>query len=91
MSTDASTHAGDETTTADDFEELRDYLRTLREEAIRKVESGRVYDAENERIRIKWIRIAKDVLAEERKTVEAQRLSELTEEVERLKEANGIE
>jgi hypothetical protein len=85
MSTDASTHATD-TGAVDQYEQLIQTLDTLENEALRKVESGRVYEPENERVRIKWIRIAKDVIAEKRKTIEARDLADLSERVDALED-----
>lgn len=45
-----------------------------------------MYDAENERVRIKWIRIAKDVAAEKRKVVNDRTLEELAERVEAIEQ-----
>lgn len=54
MSSDAS--AGATEPTPDDYQAMLDTLDVAIEEARRKVENGRVYDAENEKVRIKWIR-----------------------------------
>lgn len=70
-----------------EYDELIDVLDTLLDEALRKVESGRVYDAENERVRIKWIRIVKDIVAEKRKVENDRTLEELSERIEALEEA----
>jgi hypothetical protein len=69
---------------AESYDDLLATLDVLEAEALRKVESGRVYDAENERVRIKWIRIAKDIVAEKRKVKTERDLEELTERVEKL-------
>ena len=90
MSAPASTHAGDLPTTADDYEALLDTLEVLEAEALRKVESGRVYDAENEKVRIKWIRICKDVIDVKRKVMADRDLAELTERVEALEAAEAV-
>jgi len=92
MSGDASAHARDATDAGaagtdqevESYDDLLATLDVLETEALRKVESGRVYDAENERVRIKWIRIAKDVVAEKRKVMADRDLEELTERVEQL-------
>jgi len=70
-----------------EYDELIDVLDTLLDEALRKVESGRVYDAENERVRIKWIRIVKDIVAEKRKVENDRTLEELSERIEELEAA----
>jgi len=81
----ASAHARDDVD-ADGYDDLLATLDMLETEALRKVESGRVYDAENERVRIKWIRIAKDVVAEKRKVMADRDLQELSERIEELEE-----
>jgi hypothetical protein len=83
---DASALAREEPAGVETPEELDDVLEKLLEEPVRKVESGRVYDPENQRVRIKWIRIAKDVVAEKRKVVEARHLEDLTARVEAIEE-----
>jgi hypothetical protein len=89
MSGDASAQAREEPTGVGTLEELDDVLETLLDEAVRKVEQGRVYDAENERVRIKWIRIAKDVVAEKRKVAEARHLEDLAARVEAIEECQN--
>lgn len=73
-----------------DYTDLLSTLDVLEKEALRKVESGRVYDAEAERVRIKWIRVTKDVVAEKRKTSEARDLEVLSERLERLERDRGV-
>lgn len=72
----------------DSYDDLLATLDVLEKEALRKIESGRVYDATNERVRIKWIRIAKDIIAEKRKVKTERDLEELADRVEAL-EADG--
>ena len=95
MPADAGARVGDDTDASatdlvSDYDDLLATLDVLEKEALRKVESGRVYDPENERVRIKWIRIAKDVVAEKRKVAAERDLEELAQEVERLKELEGF-
>jgi len=95
MTSDASAqaHDGDDDAGDQEVESYDDLLATLdvlEQEALRKVESGRVYDAENERVRIKWIRIAKDIVAEKRKVKTERDLEELTERVEELENVQGV-
>lgn len=96
MSNDASTHPPDTTPDADTdaaagYDDLLATLDVLEKEALRKVESGRVYDPSNEKVRIKWIRIAKDVVAEKRKVKTERDLAELSERLDRLEEsADGL-
>lgn len=84
MSTDLADAGRSDHDAADDYAELLDVLDTLLDEALRKVEQGRVYDAENERVRVAWIRITKGIIAEERKVTKERDLAELTERVEEL-------
>ena len=87
MSGDASAGARD-----DDASEWAGMLATLDtaiDEATRKVESGRVRDAENEAVRIKWIR-ALAYLVSVRRQVQADRdLEDLADRLERLEDAQG--
>jgi len=89
MTTDASAHAREEDGVGS-YDDLLATLDMLENEALRKVESGRVYDAENERVRIKWIRITKDVIAEKRKVMADRDLQELAERIEAIEEARGL-
>jgi len=85
--TDASAQAREDDGDLEDYDDLLATLDVLEEEALRKVKQGRVYDAENERVRIKWIRIVKDVVAEKRKVMSDRDLQELSERLERLEAA----
>ena len=67
-----------------DYDEMLATLDTLLDEAMDKVESGRVYDAENERVRIKWIRIACTVIDTHRKVRADRELDELADRLDRL-------
>jgi len=69
----------------EEYDEMLEVLDTLLDEALRKVEEGRVYDAANERVRIKWIRIAKEVVAEKRKVKSERDLEMVQREMEALK------
>jgi len=86
--------AGSDSPSVDEIgESYDDFLATLdvlEQEALRKVESGRVYDQASERVRIKWIRIVKDIVAEKRKVTVDRDLEELGAEVDRLKEKQGV-
>jgi hypothetical protein len=85
MSTDASagTREGDE---PDDYDEMLATLDVAIEEAKRKVESGRVYDADNEKVRIKWIRALAYAVNVRRQVTTDRDLEELTERVEELEQ-----
>lgn len=68
-----------------DHEQMLAVLDAAIDEAHRKVESGRVYDVENEKVRIKWIRALAYAINVRRQIVVDRDLEELREEVEELK------
>lgn len=80
---DASTGASVDTT---DYGDMLDTLDVAIEEARRKIESGRVYDAENEKVRIKWIRALAYSVNVRRQVANDRDLQELAEEIEKLKQ-----
>jgi len=86
---DASTGAGADTDAPNDYDALAATLDTAIEEARRKVESGRVYDAENEKVRIKWIRALAYAVNVRRQVTNDRDLAELTERVEALEAEEG--
>ena len=88
MSGDASAGArGDEEPgRLEDYEAMLDDLDVVIEEARRKVESGRVYDAENEKVRIKWIRALAYAVNVRRQVTTDRDLEELGEKVDQLLE-----
>jgi hypothetical protein len=77
---------------SEDVEEPSDHQRMLEtldvaiEEAREKVESGRVYNAENEKVRIKWIRALAYAINVRRQVVVDRDLEELTERIEEIEE-----
>lgn len=89
MSTDASAPArSDDGLAAEkisDYDEMLDSLDAAIAEAQRKVESGRVYDVENEKVRIKWIRALAYSVNVRRQVTNDRDLTELAEEVDELK------
>jgi hypothetical protein len=89
MTGDASTGAGDDDGASVATTDYGDMLATLDaaiEEAQRKVESGRVYDAENEKVRIKWIRALAYTVNVRRQVANDRDLEELADEIEQLKQ-----
>ncbi len=56
------------------------------QEAKRKVESGRVYDAENEKVRIRWIKALGYLANSYRQPIKDKDLEDLTERIEKLEE-----
>ena len=89
MTGDASTGAGNDdtaTVTTTDYGEMLDTLDAAIAEAQRKVENGRVYDAENEKVRIKWIRALAYTVNVRRQVANDRDLEELADEIEKLKQ-----
>ena len=94
MSGDASAGASptaDEpaTATTTDYSSMLNSLDTAIAEAERKVENGRVYDPENEKVRIKWIRALAYAINVRRQVAADRDLEELAERLERLEAENG--
>lgn len=54
-------------------------------EAHRKVENGRVYDAENEKVRIKWVRVLAYAVGQYRQLKRDEELDAMKRELEELK------
>lgn len=67
-----------------DYEQMLEQLDVAIEEALRKVEQGRVYDVENEKVRIKWIRALAYTVNVRRQVTQDRDLEELTERLEQL-------
>ncbi|WP_246279831.1 hypothetical protein [Natronomonas salina] len=88
MSGNASAGAGgdEEPRRLEDYEAMLDDLDVAIEEARRKVESGRVYDPENEKVRIKWIRALAYSVNVRRQVTTDRDLEELGEKVDQLLE-----
>lgn len=87
---DADTASTDAKETTDEtlanYEEMLDTLDVAIDEAARKVESGRVYEPENERVRIKWIRALCYAVDIRRKVQSEKDLEELADRVEELEQ-----
>jgi len=69
------------------LEELEDPINTAIDETVRKIESGRIYDAENESVRIKRKRALGYLIRTKLKVLEARELEELEERLAALEEA----
>ena len=76
---------------SDDYDAMLAHLDTAIEEAREKIESGRVYNPENEKVRIKWIRAIAYAINVRRQVTVDRDLEDLAEEVDRLKEQGGVE
>lgn len=66
--------------------EIQDLLEDGIREAHRKVKEGRVYDAENEKVRIKWIRALAYAANVHRQIQNDRDLEELSERLDQLEE-----
>lgn len=75
----------------DDYGDMLDTLDVAIDEAQRKIESGRVYDVNNERTRIKWVRALAYCINVRRQVATDRDLEELAEEIRELKKAQGID
>lgn len=69
-----------------DRDAMLETLDTAIAEAREKVESGRVYDAQNEKVRIKWLRCLGYLVSVQRQVANDRDLEELNERLERLEE-----
>lgn len=78
--------SADPPTENSEHDRMLETLDTAIDEAHRKIESGRVYDPENEKVRIKWIRALAYCLNVRRQVVTDRDLEDLAEEVEKLKQ-----
>lgn len=84
-----SDDAGDETASPPDREAVLAMLADAVDEAHRKVEKGRVRDAENEKVRQGWIRALAQVCNQYRKLKRDEDLEEMNERLERLEKKAG--
>lgn len=69
----------------DDYEMMLNRCETLIEEGTEKVENGRVYDEEKERVRISWLRATAKCIDVWRKLKETSDLQKFNYELEALK------
>lgn len=74
-------------TPARDYDEMMDALDVAIEQAREKVESGRIYDVENSKARVKWIRALAYTVNVKRQVQNDAELAELHNRVEKLEEA----
>lgn len=71
---------------AADREEILELLEDGVREAHRKVESGRVYDTDNEKVRIQWIRALAYATGQYRQMLRDKELEEMNERLEALEQ-----
>jgi len=88
----AKPHTGESDPFGDnlDREEVLDLLEDVLEEAHRKATNGRVRDAENEKVRIQWIKAVGYLVGQYRQLIRDKDLEELKAEVAELKESEDI-
>lgn len=84
MSANANAGTGPDLSGNSEYEEMLETLDVAIEEARRKIESGRVYDPENEKVRIKWIRALAYSVNVRRQVTNDRDLEELAARVEAL-------
>jgi len=82
------TNEQDETPGRDEILEL---LEDGIAEAHEKVTSGRVYNPENEKVRIQWIRALAYASGQYRQLMKDRDLEEMQERLERIEERQGID
>lgn len=70
-------------------EEILELLEDGIREAHRKVKEGRVYNAENEKVRIKWIRALAYAANVHRQLQNDRDLEELSQRLDELEEGEG--
>ncbi|WP_436343987.1 hypothetical protein [Natronorubrum sp. FCH18a] len=91
MTPDASAGARDSSNDVDEYDAMLEVLDVAIDEAKRKVENGRVYDAENEKVRIKWIRALAYAVNVRRQCTNDRTLEELSERIDQLEDARGVD
>jgi hypothetical protein len=94
MSTDASADGaapGDAGGDADpvEYDEMLDTLDVAIDEARRKIESGRVYDEQKEKVRQGWIRVLAYSMNVRRQVAADRDLQDLAERIDALEERQG--
>lgn len=82
----AGAKATDDSDVPDEYDEMLDHLDTAIEEAHRKIDSGRVYDPTNEKVRCKWIKTLAYTVNVRRQVTNDRDLQDLAERIEALEE-----
>lgn len=70
----------------DEYDELLDTLDIAMDEAVRKIESGRIRDATREQARCRYLDTLVKIVRERRQLLEARDLDEMSREIEEIKE-----
>jgi hypothetical protein len=71
-------------------DEILELLEAAVRESHRKVESGRVYDAENEKTRIQWVRALAYAAGQYRQLLKDRELDDLRERIEDLEDSDEM-
>lgn len=69
----------------DEYAELLDHLDVALDEAIRKIEDGRIRDAQREQARCRYLNTLVKIVRERRQVLEARDLEEMSRELDELK------
>ena len=72
-------------------DEILELLEDGIAEAHEKVTSGRVYNPENEKVRIQWIRALAYASGQYRQLIKDKELEEIHERIEALEEREGVD
>jgi len=84
--TDADADAPVDAVDPGDRDRILELLEDGIQEAHRKVEQGRVYDADNEKVRIKWIRALAYTTNVYRQTLKDRELEQMRDRLEELED-----
>lgn len=75
--------------TSESHDAMLEVLETSIEEITEKIESGRIRDVQNEKVRIKWHRALGYMVRTKREVCKDKELQELSERVARIEEREG--
>ena len=73
----------------DDYDEMMQQLDSTIDDLVEKIESGRVRDAEKEKVRVQQYRALGYLIRTKKKVLEDRTLDELAAEIEELKDAEN--
>ena len=79
-----SAPAQDDSTEIDDYDAMLSSLDAAIEQARDKIENGRVYDEEKEKVRVKWIRALAYAINVRRQVKKDQEIEELAKRVDEM-------
>jgi hypothetical protein len=76
---------------SESYDAMLSVLDTSIREITEKIESGRIRDPENEKVRIKWHRALGYMVRTKREVVKDATLEELAERIDQLEEQEGLQ